>query len=152
MSQPTPTPQRFSPLATFLHAFSLIVSLILVCFLSYLILNRTLTQQIPTQATGWIEAEGKQYFTLDPVEAQQAAELIDAGEYVRTDKATAKDIQGELTFTVVSKKTIHFQLNAAGVYKSEGFYRQIALDAAASQALRTILLKASGKPDTATAK
>ena len=126
--------RRYSPVATVLHGVTLLVSLVLVCFLSYVISSRTLIEQVPLEVTGWItttDASGKlvkHEFTLLLADAERVAEIIDAGEYVKNPPEDQRAVQGELTFTMKSKRKYHFDLNAAGVYKNEGYYRQIALD------------------------
>ena len=126
--------RRYSPVATVLHGVTLLVSLVLVCFLSYVISSRTLVEQVPLEVTGWItttDASGKlvkHEFTLLLADAERVAEIIDAGEYVKNPPEDQRAVQGELTFTMKSKRRYHFDLNAAGVYKTEGYYRQIALD------------------------
>ena len=129
--------RRYSPVATVLHGVTLLVSLVLVCFLSYVISSRTLVEQVPLEVTGWItttDATGKLAkleFTLQLADAERIAEIIDAGEYVKNPPEEQRAIQGELTFTMKSKRKYHFDLNVVGVYKNEGYYRQIAIDPAA---------------------
>lgn len=126
--------RRYSPVATVLHGVTLLVSLVLVCFLSYVISSRTLVEQVPLEVTGWITTTdetgklAKLEFTLQLADAERIAEIIDAGEYVKNPPEEQRAIQGELTFTMKSKRKYHFDLNAAGVYKNEGYYRQIAID------------------------
>lgn len=123
-----PPKRKFYPLATFLHALTLIVCLTLICFLSWRIATRTLVSQVPTQVVGWILVDGaRQEFSLDAEAARKVAQWIDDGEYgaEKTD-----EVEGEFTFTFVSGKKMTFELTRLGPRKTQGFYRLVRLDPA----------------------
>ncbi|MDO4584978.1 MAG: hypothetical protein Q4D62_12845 [Planctomycetia bacterium] len=123
---PMPTKRKFYPLATFLHALTLVVCFVLVCFLSWRIATRTLISQVPTQVTGWILVDGsRQEFSLDAAAAQKAAQWIDNGEYSPDE---AYEVEGEFTFTFVSGKKVTFALTSRGPRCMQGFYRLVPMD------------------------
>ncbi|MDO4575091.1 MAG: hypothetical protein Q4D98_07745 [Planctomycetia bacterium] len=133
-----PKKRRFYPLATILHAFTLVVCFVLVCFLSYKVSTQSLVSQVPTSIEGWIYVENtigepqKREFSLDAQVAMQIAELVDMGTYVRD---TPYKVQGEFTLTLLSKKQRKFLLTDQGLRDTQGFYRQIQCDPAPIQAL-----------------
>ena len=121
-----PAKRKFYPLATFLHALTLVVCFTLICFLSWRIATRTLVSQVPTQVVGWILVDGtRQEFSLDAAAAQKVAQWIDDGEY-RPDETY--EVEGEFTLTFVSGKKITFELTSLGPRNTQGFYRLVPQD------------------------
>lgn len=118
--------KRFYTRATVLHCVSLIVSLVLVCYLSFIIITKPLAAQHPTQVSGWIQAPGssdpskRQEFQLNAEVAQEIATLIDRGIPVFQEKGTPV---GALEFKFPTGQKRKYDITRDGVHGTIGFRR-----------------------------
>lgn len=124
--------QKKSKISLLLSILTLTVMLILLVLLSVIQSQRSLMSESPKSVAGWIFAQDaagndiKQDFTLEEADTISVANIIDAGERVKTDKSAKKF--GEFRITLASGRKNTFEINTRGVKRLDSFSWQTQLD------------------------
>lgn len=124
--------QKKSKISLILSILTLAVMLILLVLLSIIQSQRSLVSESPKSIEGWIFVqdeqgnEVKQDFALEDIDTISVANIIDAGERVKTDKSAKK--LGEFRVTLASGRKNTFEINTHGVKRLDSFGWQTQLD------------------------
>ena len=115
--------------ATFLHAGSLFLMLIVFIFLSFNLANRTLEELAPTGGKALAVENGKEkalQLELNASQAMQIAKIIDSAPYEKLQNKTAL-AKIELTYGKAAPDS--FTITPSGVICRRGWYNQRKLSA-----------------------
>lgn len=142
--------RKKSKISLLISILTLGVMLILLVLLSVLQSQRSLASESPKSVVGWIYVQDtagntvKQDFTLEETDTISVANIIDAGERVKTDKSAKK--LGEFRVTLASGRKNTFEMNTLGVKRLDSFGWQTQLD---QNELLEIIQKNAVPPQTA---